>query len=687
MSTGRAIKGPSEAKRLSFSRDENLENLVINCIRTLAMDAVEKARSGHPGTPMALAPAAFLLFDRFMKHNPQNPAWPNRDRFVLSAGHASMLLYATLHVNGYDVSMDDMKNFRTLHSRCPGHPEFGITPGVETTTGPLGQGVANSVGMAIAGKWLSARYNRPGHDISDYGVYAVCSDGDMMEGISAEAASLAGHLGLGNLTWIYDSNRITIEGDTELAYSENTELRFRGCGWHVERVSDANDLPAMEKALRCAGDETERPSLVILESHIAYGSPNKQDKCEAHGAPLGEDEVRLAKEFYGWKTEDAFYVPEEVLSYRAEAARRGKEAEAEWKRAFESYSKEYPELAREFEAVAERRLPEGWDRDIPDFPYPAKPVATRSANSAVINAIGKNVPWFLGGAADVGSSTKTYLSDATSFSRNDREGRNFHFGIREHSMAAIASGMCLGGLRPYASTYFVFADYMKPSIRLAALMGLPVVYIFTHDSIGVGEDGPTHQPIEHLASLRMTPNIDVIRPCDANELSVLWRHVMELSDRPAAFVLTRQNVPVIDRNRYGSAGGAARGGYVIAGSDGSPEIVMISTGSEVHLCLEAHEKLLEKGIGSRVVSLPCWELFERQPREYRDEVLPPSLATRLSVEAATTFGWERFTGSGTTARAYGIDRFGESAPCGDVMNNFGFNAENILGECLSLLGK
>ena len=687
MSTGRAIKEPSEAKRLCFSGDEKLENLVINCIRTLAMDAVEKARSGHPGTPMALAPAAFLLFDRFMRHNPQNPGWPNRDRFVLSAGHASMLLYATLYVNGYDVSIDDMKGFRTLHSRCPGHPEFGITPGVETTTGPLGQGVANSVGMAVAGKWISARYNRPGHDVADYGVYAICSDGDMMEGISSEAASIAGHLGLGNLTWIYDSNRITIEGSTELAYSENTELRFRGSGWHVERVSDANDLSAMEKALRCAGDETERPSLVILESHIAYGSPNKQDTCEAHGAPLGEDEVRLAKEFYGWASEDAFYVPEEVLSYRAEAARRGKEAEAEWKRTFESYSKEYPELAREFEAVAGRRLPEGWDRSIPDFPYPAKPVATRSANSAVINAIGKNVPWFLGGAADVGSSTKTYLSDATSFSRNDREGRNFHFGIREHSMAAIASGMCLGGLRPYASTYFVFADYMKPSIRLAALMGLPVVYIFTHDSIGVGEDGPTHQPIEHLASLRMTPNIDVIRPCDANELSVLWRHVMELSDRPAAFVLTRQNVPVIDRDRYGAAEGAARGGYVIAGSDGSPEIAMISTGSEVHLCLEAHEKLLEKGIGSRVVSLPCWELFERQPREYRDEVLPPSLATRLSVEAATTFGWERFTGTGEAAGAYGIDRFGESAPCGDVMNNFGFNAGNILEECLSLLGK
>ena len=649
------------------------------------MDAVEKAKSGHPGTPMALAPTAFVLFDRFLKHNPRNPQWPNRDRFVLSAGHASMLLYATLYVNGYDISIDDIKKFRSIHSRCPGHPELGITSGVETTTGPLGQGVSNSVGMAIAAKWLSEHFNRPGYDIINHHVYSICSDGDMMEGISSEAASIAGHLGLGNLIWIYDSNSITIEGNTSLAYSEDTEMRFGSYNWHVERVSDANNLTEIEKALAGARSETERPSIIILESQIAYGSPNKQNTCEAHGAPLGEKEVSLAKEFYGWDTKQNFYVPDEVLSHRKAASARGEEAEAAWKENFREYSNEYPELAREFEMFEKRELPEDWESDIPSFPYPADPVATRSANSSVINAIGKKVPWFMGGAADVGSSTKTYLKSATSFSAEDRGGKNFHFGVREHSMAAIASGMCLSGLRSYASTYFVFADYMKPSIRLAALMKLPVIYIFTHDSIGVGEDGPTHQPIEHLVSLRVTPNIDVIRPCDANELAVLWKHVMGLCDRPAAFVLTRQNVPVIDRERYAAAEGALAGGYVLADSDGTPDIILISTGSEVHICLEVYEKLREMGKNPRVVSLPCWSLFESQPQEYRDSVLPPSVGTRLSVEAAATFGWEKFAGSGPGAKVYGIDCFGESAPYRDVMNNFGFNADTILGECLRLL--
>ena len=649
------------------------------------MDAVEKAKSGHPGTPMALAPTAFVLFDRFLKHNPRNPQWPNRDRFVLSAGHASMLLYATLYVNGYDISIDDIKKFRSIHSRCPGHPELGITSGVETTTGPLGQGVSNSVGMAIAAKWLSEHFNRPGYDIINHHVYSICSDGDMMEGISSEAASIAGHLGLGNLIWIYDSNSITIEGNTSLAYSEDTEMRFGSYNWHVEKVSDANNLTEIEKAVARARSETERPSIIILESQIAYGSPNKQNTCEAHGAPLGEKEVSLAKEFYGWDTKQNFYVPDEVLSHRKAASARGKEAEAAWKENFRKYSNEYPELAREFEMFEKRELPEDWESDIPSFPYPADPVATRSANSSVINAIGKKVPWFMGGAADVGSSTKTYLKSATSFSAEDRGGRNFHFGVREHSMAAIASGMCLSGLRSYASTYFVFADYMKPSIRLAALMKLPVIYIFTHDSIGVGEDGPTHQPIEHLVSLRVTPNIDVIRPCDANELAVLWKHVMGLCDRPAAFVLTRQNVPVIDRERYAAAEGALAGGYVLADSDGTPDIILISTGSEVHICLEVYEKLREMGENPRVVSLPCWSLFESQPQEYRDSVLPPSVGTRLSVEAAATFGWEKFAGSGPGAKVYGIDCFGESAPYRDVMNNFGFNADTILGECLRLL--
>ncbi len=650
------------------------------------MDAVENAESGHPGTPMSLAPAAFLLFDKFIRHNPLNPHWPNRDRFVLSAGHASMLLYASLYVNGYDLTIEDIKSFRRLHSRCPGHPEFGITPGVETTTGPLGQGVSNSVGMAIAGKWLSWYFNRPGYDIVDYHIYSICSDGDMMEGVSSEAASIAGHLGLGNLIWIYDSNGITIEGGTDLAYSENTAMRFGSYNWHVQTVSDANRLQEMEQSLRLAKEETQKPSIIILKSEIAYGSPNKQNTCEAHGAPLGRDEVTLAKQFYGWETEEDFHVPREVLHYMDEVKKKGDKSETEWMERFRKYSLEYPELAEEFEMIRKRRLPDGWDSGFPSFSPESGPVATRSSNSDILNSIGSKVPWFMGGAADVGSSTKTYLEDATSFSLENRKGRNFHFGIREHAMAAVANGMCLSGLRSYASTYFVFSDYMKPSIRLAALMKLPVIYIFTHDSIGVGEDGPTHQPVEHLAALRVIPNMDVIRPCDANELSVLWKHVMDLSDRPAALVLTRQNVPVIDRERYASAEGALMGGYTIADSDGDADIILISTGSEVHICIDVHEKLQERGVNSRVVSIPCWNLFERQTQQYRDSVLPPSAAVRMSVEAAATMGWEKFTGSGPLSKVYGIDCFGESAPYRDVMNNFGFNTENILEESLALLG-
>jgi len=636
--------------------------------------------------PMGMADIAEVLWNDHLRHDPADPEWVDRDRFVLSNGHGSMLLYALLHLSGYALPLEELRNFRQLHSMTPGHPEHGDAPGVETTTGPLGQGVSNSVGMAIASKWLSEHFNRPGYDIINHHVFSICSDGDMMEGISSEAASIAGHLGLGNLIWIYDSNSITIEGSTSLAYSEDTEMRFGSYNWHVEKVSDANDLGEIEKALEHARSETGRPSIVILKSQIAYGSPNKQNTCEAHGAPLGEEEVRLVKEFYGWDAPGNFHVLEEILSYMKEAVARGSDAEAAWKENFRKYSNEYPELAHDFEMLNKRKLPEGWDSDIPSFPCPAGPVATRSANSSIINAIGKKVPWFMGGAADVGSSTKTYIKCTTSFSAENREGRNFHFGVREHSMAAIANGMCLSGLRAYASTYFVFADYMKPSIRLAALMKLPVIYIFTHDSIGVGEDGPTHQPIEHLAALRVTPDIDVIRPCDANELATLWKHVMGLFDRPAAFVLTRQNVPVIDRDRYAAAEGALAGGYVLADSDGTPDIILISTGSEVHICLEVYEKLRETGRNPRVVSLPCWSLFEAQPQKYKDSVLPPSVGTRLSVEAGATFGWEKFTGSGPAAKAYGIDRFGESAPYQDVMNNFGFNADTILGECLKLLG-
>lgn len=648
------------------------------------MDAVQKANSGHPGTPMALAPVAFTLWDRFIKHNPKNPDWPNRDRFILSAGHASMLIYSLLHINGYKISIDDIKDFRKLHSICAGHPEYGLTSGVETTTGPLGQGIATSVGMAIAEKWLAKYFNRVGFDIVDYSIYSICSDGDLMEGVSSEAASLAGHLGLGNLIWIYDDNEITIEGDINLAFSEDVASRFKSYGWNVENVSDANDIEAINNAiLRSTKGET--PSLIILKSHIAYGSPNMQDNHISHGAPLGDEEIGLTKEFYGWDPNKSFYVPKEIDAYKNTVIQKGKELETEWKEKFEAYAREYPQLANEFQVLQSGLLPEGWEKDLPVFPADEKGVATRSANGKILNAIGKSVPWLLGGAADVGSSTKTYLNDTSSFLKGNYEGRNFHFGIREHAMAAAINGMCLSKLRPYASTYFVFSDYMKPSIRLAALMKIPTMYVFTHDSIGVGEDGPTHQPIEHLTALRATPNLEVIRPADANELSVLWKHVLSLNDRPSAFILTRQNVPVIDREKYSSQEGALKGGYVIAGSDEIPEIIMIATGSEVHICLEVYEALVLEGIKTRVVSMPCWSLFDSQSHEYKEQVLPSSVSVRLSVEAGATFGWERYVGSNGKGKAFGIDRFGESAPGGVVMNEFGFNKENILNECKNLL--
>ncbi len=662
-----------------------MDNLIINCIRTLSMDAVQNANSGHPGTPMALAPVAYTLWDKFIKHNPQNPNWPNRDRFVLSAGHASMLLYSILHISGYKVSIDDIKKFRKLHSICAGHPEYGIVPGVETTTGPLGQGVANSVGMAIAEKWLADFFNRGEFELINYKIYAICSDGDMMEGVSSEAASLAGHLGLGNLIWIYDNNKITIEGSTDLAYSEDVGSRFESYGWQVESVSDANDLVSLENAIIRTKAETAKPSLIIVDSHIAYGSPNKQDTSESHGSPLGEEEVKLTKEFYGWDSEKKFYIPDEVGEYTKSVIEKGNNYEVEWQDLFSKYSKKYPDLAEHFKLFENNELPENWDKDLPLFPADPKGVATRNANNKIMNSIAKSIPWFLGGAADVGSSTKTYLADTSSFSKSNYSGRNFHFGIREHAMAAIINGMCLSNLKAYASTYFVFSDYMKPSIRLSSLMGIPAVYIFTHDSIGVGEDGPTHQPIEHLIALRALPGIDVIRPADANELSCLWKYIMHKTDKPTALVLTRQNVPVTDRQVYSSAEGALNGAYIVADSEDSPDIIMISTGSEVHLCLKAHEQLKKQGIKSRVVSMPCWSIFEEQTEEYKESVLPSNVHTRLSVEAGSTFGWEKYIGSNGLGKAFGINRFGESAPCNDVMDEFGFNVENIIDECKNLL--
>lgn len=663
---------------------EKLDNLVINCIRTLSMDAVQKANSGHPGTAMALAPVTFKLWDKFITHNPSNPDWANRDRFILSAGHASMLLYSALLVNGYEITLDDIKKFRQLHSKCAGHPEYGMLKGIETTTGPLGQGASTTVGMAIAEKWLATRFNKPGFEIVDYTIYSILSDGDMMEGITSEAASLAGHLGLGNIVWIYDDNKITIEGTTDLAYSENVGMRFESYNWNVQTVEDANDLVSLEKAILNAKNEKNKPSLIIVKSHIAFGSPNMQDTSESHGAPLGEDEIELTKDVYGWPHKD-FYVPDEVSEYSKERVNIGLKSEQDWDIIFDEYSENHPELAKEFELIQKGELPAGWDNDLPVFPADEKGVPTRKANNKILNAIGSKVGWLLGGAADVGSSTNTYLSDTSSFAIDNNEGRNFHFGIREHAMAATVNGMALSNLRPYCSTYFVFSDYLKPSLRLSALMELPVTYIFTHDSIGLGEDGPTHQPVEQLATLRATPNVDVLRPADANELSELWKYVMTSDKSPSVLVLTRQNIPVIDRDKYLPAEGSSKGGYIIADSDEEPEIILISTGSEVSICLEVFEKLKEEGINPRVVSLPCFSLFENQSEEYKDKVLPPSVKKRLSVEAGSTFGWERYVGNTGNGKAYGIDRFGESAPYKDVMNEFGFNAENIYKEAKKLL--
>ena len=666
---------------------QDLDNLIINCIRTLSMDAVQKANSGHPGTPMALAPAAFKLWDGFIAHNPANPNWPNRDRFVLSAGHASMLLYSILHIYGYEVTLEEIKNFRQLHSRCAGHPELGFLPGIETTTGPLGQGAANSVGMAIAEKWLSNYFNRPDYEIINYNIYAILSDGDIMEGVTSESASLAGHLGLGNIIWLYDNNKITIEGNTDLAFSENVEKRFQAYNWHTQHVEDANDLTKLEKAISTAKKEADRPSIVVIDSHIAYGSPNMQDTCEAHGAPLGEEEIKLTKIFYGWDPDKTFYVPEEVKKYGKDVVSKCQKLEQSWNRLFDEYSGKYPELAQEFELIQKGDLPEDWDRDLPVFPADTKGLATRKANNKIMNSVGANVKWLLGGAADVGSSTNTYLNNTTSHSRYDHGGRNFHFGIREHAMAAVANGMALSKLRPYASTYFIFSDYLKPSLRLSALMNLPVIYIFTHDSIGLGEDGPTHQPIEQLSSLRSTPNVDVIRPADANELSVLWKHAINTKDHPVVFALTRQGIPVIDREKYSSAEGALKGGYIIADSNGEPELIIISTGSEVNLCLGVYEKLKEEGISARVVSLPSWDIFEKQTDKYKETVLPKKINKRLSVEAGSTFGWERYVGSNGQGKAFGLDRFGESAPCNDVMREFGFTIENLYQEAKKIISK
>ncbi len=676
------------------SAKDPMDTTCIDTIRTLAMDAVQKANSGHPGTPMALAPVAYVLWQDHLRFDPSDPVWPNRDRFVLSAGHASMLLYSMLHLTevqavneNYEttgkpsVSLDEIKRFRQLHSHTPGHPEYRLTSGVETTTGPLGQGVANSVGMAIAERWLAARFNKPGfEDLIDFNVYAICSDGDMMEGISHEAASLAGHLKLSNLCWIYDDNRITIEGSTELTYNDDVAERFMAYGWNVTRVGDANDLELLERAYQAFLNCKDRPTLIIVDSHIAWGAPNKQDTSGAHGEPLGDDEIRLTKKFYGWPEDAKFLVPEGVYDhFRQGVGKRGKDLREAWFKRLEAYKAEHPELADQLYRIQHRQLPDGWDKDVPSFPADAKGLASRESSGKTLNAFARNVPWLIGGAADLAPSTKTMLTfdGAGSFEAENYAGRNFHFGIREHAMGAVLNGMSTVKVRPYGSGFLIFSDYGRAPIRLAAIMELPVVYVFTHDSIGVGEDGPTHQPIEQLPSLRAIPGLLVIRPCDANEVVEAWRTVLQLRRQPAVLVLTRQAIPTLDRARYGAASGLARGAYVLAdAADGKPDVLLLATGSEVSLCIEAFEKLKAEGIKARVVSMPCWELFDDQDQAYQDEVLPPGVNARVSVEQASTFGWAKYVGRG--GASIGMRSFGASAPLKDLLNEFGFTSDRVV---------
>ncbi|KJF15846.1 transketolase [Acidithrix ferrooxidans] len=670
----------------------DLDTISINTIRTLAIDAVEQANSGHPGTPMGMAPVGYQLWQYELNFDPADPLWPNRDRFVLSAGHASMLLYSLLHLAGVkavnpayetlghaSVTLEDIKTFRELGSRCPGHPEYRWTSGVETTTGPLGQGVANSVGMAISSAWLASRYNKPGFNLFDYKVYSLMGDGDMMEGISDEAASLAGHLGLSNLCWIYDNNKVTIEGPTALAFSEDVSSLFLGYGWNVTKVSDANDLSMLAKAFQVFRDETQRPTLIIVDSHIGFGAPDVQDTSAAHGAPLGAEEAKKAKHSYGWPENAKFLIPEGVYEHFAKGiGARGGELRAAWISLFADYERKHPTLAAEILAMQHRELPLHWDVDIPTFNSDPKGMATRESSGEVLNAIAPRVPWLLGGSADLTPSTLTHLTfaGAGDFEAADYNGRNLHFGIREHGAAAISSGLSLSKVRPYWSTFLVFSDYARGAIRLSALMEIPVIHIFTHDSIGMGQDGPTHQPIEQLASLRAIPGLIVLRPADANEVAEAWRVIMELQHNPVALVLTRQAVPTLDRSRYGSAKGVARGAYVLADPiNGPPEAIVIATGSEVSLAIAAYEELSSQGIAVRVVSMPSCELFDRQPATYRDSVLPPEILARVAVEEASTFGWHRYVG--IDGAVVGMHTFGASAPLKDLQNKFGFTPEKV----------
>jgi len=684
---------------MAVAAPTSLEQLAINTIRTLSMDAVQKANSGHPGTPMALAPVTYQIWQHNLRYDPADPLWPGRDRFILSCGHASMLLYSILHlagvrkvekhgnrlVEGLAITLDDIKNFRQLHSPCAGHPEFGEAAGIETTTGPLGQGVGTSVGLAMAQKWLAARYNRPGFHLFDSRIYVLCSDGDLMEGISSEAASLAGHLKLDNLLWIYDDNRITIEGETELAFSEDVATRFEGLGWNALRVDDANDLGAIQRAIDSARKVTDRPTIVILKSIIGYGSPNKANSHAAHGAPLGPDEVKLTKQAYGWPADAQFLVPDEVREhFQSGLAARGRREREAWQRQFDEYAKRYPAEAAELETMWAGKLPAGWDQGIPTFPADAKGLASRVSSGKVLNGLAKHLPWLIGGSADLAPSTMTLLDQTDSFSSHKYGGRNLHFGIREHAMAAVCNGLSLAGLRPYGATFFVFTDYMRPAMRLAAIMHRPVIYVLTHDSIGLGEDGPTHQPVEHLAACRAIPNLDVVRPGDANEVAECYRAAIQRLTRPTAMVLSRQNLPTLDRSKFAPAALAARGGYTLAEAPGGkPQAILIATGSEVEIALKAWEKLTAAGVAVRLVSMPCIEWFDEQEEAYRASVLPREVTARVVVEAGIRQCWDRFLGE--KGRFVGMSTFGASAPYAALYKHFGITPEHVAAEVQAAL--
>ncbi|MFO7986357.1 MAG: transketolase [Desulfatiglandaceae bacterium] len=661
-----------------------LDMLCVNTLRMLSADGVQQANSGHPGMPMGAAPAAYVLWTRFLRHNPLNPRWPDRDRFILSAGHGSMLLYSLLHLSGYDLTLEDLQHFRQWNSRTPGHPEYSITPGVEITTGPLGQGAAGALGMAMAERFLAAHFNRDDHEIVGHFTFAIVSDGDLMEGVSHEAASLAGHLRLGRLIYLYDDNHISIEGNTDIAYTEDRLARFRAYGWHVQAVENGNDLEAIDAAIRAAQQEQERPSLIAVRTHIGYGSPNKVDTAAAHGEPLGTEELELTKQRLEWPGTPAFFIPDEARDHFRRAVEQGKREEQQWQERLSAYQEAYPEMAQSWERCMDRKLPEGWDRDIPIFQPDGKGEATRVSSGKILNAVAGHIPNLVGGSADLSPSNKTEIKGEKDFQAHSYHGRNLRFGVREHGMGAILNGMALhGGVIPYGGTFLIFSDYMRPAIRLAALMRLKVVYIFTHDSIGLGEDGPTHQPVEHLAGLRAIPNLTVIRPCDANETAQAWRVALK-SEGPVALALTRQGLPVIDRSPYADASNLRSGAYVLKEPvHGKPDVILIATGSEVHLTLSAAEKLDGEGIRTRVVSMPSWELFEQQPDTYKDQVLPPDIKTRIAVEAGVTQGWHRYVGD--AGHIIGLDRFGASAPNGVLFEKFGFTVRHVVEAARALV--